>query len=270
MGRNALGHQHRMHCVSSCPCFFLAFIGQERAGASASHALCVMVLVHLPRLRWAGTRSSICIACIVRHRACVPSSPSLGRYALVHQHLIHRAASCLCFFLAMIGSSRISIVGLGPLVLLVPWPPNAALTALRIGPCPGIVGSAVAGSARKGGPDRSPRIHFTHLLWDGCPLARFRFPSPCRSPPSVRSCSCSDRVRTCLVPNEGMPTDLPRCRPPDFLRGHSDVGWPGPMLRSGTMAGTSRRGGGLHSSCSIAISSPLGTKRGKAAWGSVR
>jgi hypothetical protein len=33
------------------------------------------VLVHLPRLHWAGTRSASCIACIVRHRARV--SPRL-------------------------------------------------------------------------------------------------------------------------------------------------------------------------------------------------
>ena len=67
--RNALDHLHHMHRATSCPCFLLAFIGQERARASASHALCVIVLVHLPRLHWAGTRSACCIACVVRHRS---------------------------------------------------------------------------------------------------------------------------------------------------------------------------------------------------------
>jgi hypothetical protein len=67
--------------------------GQEHARASASHALCVIVFVHLPRLHWAGTRSTICMACIVRHRARVSSSPSLGRNALVHLHRMHCGGS---------------------------------------------------------------------------------------------------------------------------------------------------------------------------------
>ena len=56
--RNAIGHQHRMHCASSCPGFFLAVIGQERARVYAAHELIVIVIVHLPRLHWAGTRST--------------------------------------------------------------------------------------------------------------------------------------------------------------------------------------------------------------------
>ena len=146
-----------MHCASSCPCFFPAVVGQERASAcashalfvivlvlpprphwagtrsticitcdvrhsarassspsfgkeraraSASHALCVIVLVHIPRLHWAGTRSTICITCIVRHRARVSSSPSLGKDAPVHLHRMHCASSFLCIFIDFIGQER--------------------------------------------------------------------------------------------------------------------------------------------------------------------
>jgi hypothetical protein len=102
----AIVHLHRIHCASTRLCISLAFIGQERAWPSTSHALCVIVPVLLPRLHWAGTRSCICIACIVRHGACASPSPSLGRNALVHLHRMHRATSCLCSLLAFIGQVR--------------------------------------------------------------------------------------------------------------------------------------------------------------------
>ena len=89
-------HLNRIHCGSTCLCISLAFIGQERAWPSTSHALCVIVPVLLPRLHWAGTRSCICTACIVRHRACAcaSSSPSLGRNAI--GLCLH--CRCACWF----------------------------------------------------------------------------------------------------------------------------------------------------------------------------
>ena len=99
-----------MRCASSCPCFFLAVIGKERIRACASHALFVIVLVRLPRLHWAGTRSSICITCFVRHSARVSSSLSLGRNAPVHLHRMHCASSFSCIFIAFIWAGTRSTI----------------------------------------------------------------------------------------------------------------------------------------------------------------
>ena len=52
----AFVHLHRIHCASTRLCIPLAFIGQERAWPSTSHALCVIVPVLLPRRCWARTR----------------------------------------------------------------------------------------------------------------------------------------------------------------------------------------------------------------------
>jgi hypothetical protein len=76
---------------------------QERARPSASHASCDIVPVFPPRLHWAGTRSCICIACIVGR---VFSSPSFDRNALVHLHRMHCASSCLCISLVFIGQEH--------------------------------------------------------------------------------------------------------------------------------------------------------------------
>ena len=80
---------------------------QERARPSASHASCDIVPVFPPRLHWAGTRSCICIACIVRHRACASSSPSLGRNALGQLHRMHCATSCPCFSSPSLGRNAL-------------------------------------------------------------------------------------------------------------------------------------------------------------------
>jgi hypothetical protein len=104
---NRLSLAHRIHCASTRLCISLAFIGQERAWPSTSHALCVIVPVLLPRLHWAGTRWCICIACIVRHGACASSSPSLGRNALGQLHRMHCATSCPCFSSPSLGRNAL-------------------------------------------------------------------------------------------------------------------------------------------------------------------
>ena len=52
-------HLRRIRCATTCSRFVLAFIGQERARASASHALCGIVLMLIHRRHWAGTCSML-------------------------------------------------------------------------------------------------------------------------------------------------------------------------------------------------------------------
>ena len=208
-------HLNRIHCGSTCLCISLAFIGQERAWPSTSHALCVIVPVLLPRLHWAGTRSCICIACIVRHRACASSSPPLGRNALDHLHHMHCATSCPCFLLAFIGQERARASASHALcVIVLVHLPRLHWAGTRSASC---IACIVRHRARV-----SPRLH-----WAG-----------------TRSCIGI----SCIVPRNGCPDNIGggRCPAPVLL------GAPRQCLADG-LRPVARNGWGRHVGAAAAV-----------------